>query len=230
MLIPMFNPRIVLVAHEGCGVNQSDLDAIAAALQIQVDRDFKPAYNLGATVVSASQVDKMLTTDWVVGMFKDVDQPNALGYHDMTGGGMPLAKVFPLLDSKDLSKTISHEVLEMLADPLLSKAVQSHLDGRFWAYEVCDAVEADEYTINGVVVSNFVTPHYFEPPPDMAGIQFDFCNKVSAPYEVRPGGYMQWNVGGGWNQVFHSQQLPRAYRQQVQSRSARRAARFGATK
>jgi hypothetical protein len=35
--------------------------------------------------------------------------------------------------------------------------------GRFWAYEVCDAVEETSYIVDRQV-SNFVLPPYFEPP------------------------------------------------------------------
>lgn len=211
-------PDIVIVNHAGSGAKDEDLPKIAAALERQVKEDFAPFYNI--TVNSVSYVPSTSTPPinpkaWVIGLFKDADQPGALGYHDMTPNGMPLAKVFPLLDLQDggnLSTTISHELLEMLADAYLSKAVQGS-DGRFWAYEVCDAVENDEYTIDNVKVSNFVTPQYFEPPQDLDGVKLDYLGKVTKPFEVRPGGYMQYHNGsGGWHQVVHHQTAPRGYR------------------
>lgn len=210
------------------------LDAIAAALQRQLREDFCPKFDVSSSceVVALhgrhapDKSDFSLADDWIIGLFQDADQPGALGYHDETPAGLPLAKVFPLLDAQDgsaLSVTISHELLEMVADPYLSLAVQSH-DGRFWAYEVCDAVENDQYLIDGIAVSNFVTPQYFQPPKLLTGVQLDQMKLVTKPFEVRPGGYMQWNRGNGWHQVLHQEVAPRAYRQSLVGRAHRRAA------
>ncbi len=208
-------PHVVIVNHPGSGANDADLPAIAAALQRQVQEHFAPYYNLTCTVSVAATPGP---NDWCIGLFKDADQPGALGYHDMTPHGQPLAKVFPLLDAQDggnLSTTISHELLEMLADAWLSKAVQD-AHGKFWAYEVCDAVEDDEYVIDNIKVSNFVTPQYFEPPQDLNGVKLDYLGNVTKPFEVRPGGYMQWySSAGGWHQVEHNALAPRHYRKRT---------------
>lgn len=203
-------PHIVIVNHPGSGADDSALPKIAAALQRQAQEHFAPFYNLTCTVgvstPAASRLPVTTPSDWQIGLFKDADQPGALGYHDTTPAGLPLAKVFPLLDAEDgpdgLSITLSHELLEMLADPWLTKCVQSSVDGKFWAYEVCDAVEADKYEIDGVPVSNFVTPAYFEPPSSRAGVKFDYLGLVRKPFEVRKGGYGQWHsASGGWHQL-----------------------------
>lgn len=221
-------PRIIIVDHPGSGApGMMQLAAIAAALTRQVNEHFQPYWNTRCSSVAVAPYMQPTESHWVIGLFKDADQPGALGYHDVTPSGAPLAKVFPLLDAQDggnLSTTISHELLEMLADPYLSRATQGP-DGKFWAMEVADAVEQDEYLIDGVKVSNFVTPHYFEPPQQIAGVKLDHLGLVKAPLEVRPGGYMQWNSGNGWHQVVHSQLAPRAYRQSVAGRQARRANR-----
>jgi hypothetical protein len=223
-------PRIVILDHVGSGApGLMQLKAIAAALHRQVNEHFDVFWNMRATVVADTVAGP---SDWVIGLFKDADQPGALGYHDTTSNGTPLAKVFPLLDAQDgqnLSTTISRELLEMLADPYLSRATQSP-DGRFYALEVGDAVENDEYVIDGVKVSNFVTPHYFEPSQDLTGIRLDYLGLVKTPYEVRPGGYMQWNDGSGWHQITHAQIKPRSYRQRsdrMAKRANRAAARIG---
>jgi hypothetical protein len=208
-------PHVVLVDHPGSGADGVDLAKLAGVLQRQVQHHFGPFWNVSCTVGALSAGLSPALTDWVIGLFRDPDQPGALGYHDTTAAGLPLAKVFPLLDKQDgsdLSVTISHELLEMLADPYLTRCVQSPLDGKFWALEVCDAVENDVYTFDGIALSNFVTPHYFEPPQDLTGIALDYLTLVKRPYEVRPGGYMQWYGNGGWHQVVHDNAAPRAYR------------------
>lgn len=222
-------PIVALVNHSGSGATDAQIASMVGGLQRQLDRDFEPYYNLTATVIA---INTPPPTAWVIGFFKDADQPGALGYHDMTPHGTPLAKIFPILDAKDgakLSVTVSHEILEMIADPYLSKCVQA-ADGRFWAYEVCDACEDDEYDCDGLPVSNFVTPHYFEPPADMTGIKLDQMGLVKKPYEVRPGGYMQWSKGAGWHQTEHADEAGvttarRPYRAQIHGRADRRARR-----
>lgn len=219
-------PRVsvVIIDHPGSGADPSSLAALAAALDRQVKEHFAPLWKVSADV----RYDTAARDgDWVIGLFRDADQPGALGYHDTTPQGLPLAKIFPLLDLQDgspLSTTVSHELLEMLGDPYLCLCVQTG-DGRFWAYENCDAVEADSYTIDGVSVSNFVTPQYFQPPHDLAGCKLDYMGLVKSPGEVRPGGYMQWNDGKGWQQVL-ARGSARKAKPRIDSRQARRAAKL----
>lgn len=194
-----------------------DLVAIARALEKQVQQHFAPVYGISCTVTVASLP---LPGAWTIGLFTDADQPGALGYHDIVGG-LPLAKVFPLLDAQDgtnLSTTISHELLEMLADPFLRLAVQS-VDGRFYAYEACDPCEQEEYEIDGVTVSDFVLPAWY-----VGGDTVDYLGRCTAPLTVNPGGYAQYyDPAIGWQQVLHAELLPRAYRSRLSGRSARRA-------
>jgi hypothetical protein len=64
----------------------------------------------------------------------------------------------------------SHEVLEMLVDPLgtLTRAGNSLKAGQGrveYLLEVCDPCQASKfaYSVNSVLVSDFYTPHYFDP-------------------------------------------------------------------
>ena len=210
---------VVIVDHSGSGADASALPRIAAVLQRQANEHAAPAWNLEQCMVrvapSAPPGSRM------IGLFADADQPGALGYHDMTAAGVPLAKVFPKLDAQDganLSTTISHELLEMLVNPYLARAAQAS-DGKFWTLEICDAVERDEYEIDGVKVSNFVLPSYFEPPSVLGGVRFDYLGLLAAPWTCRPGGYGQWNAGAGWNMIQAGER--RAYRRNASGRSAR---------
>jgi hypothetical protein len=212
--------RVAIVDHPGSGADRQDLYAIAKALTIQAQRDFAPA--TGAPAAHVTFARSPHAGVWTIGLFADPDQPGALGYHDLDPNGHPLAKVFPKLDAQDganLSTTISHELLEMLADPWLTLAAQTSKG--FAAYEACDAVEADEYEIDGVKVSDFVTPAWYEGTGD----RFDFLGLCKHALEVRPGGYAQFNTGSGWHQVTHAELAPRAYRQRQGSRVARRGGR-----
>ena len=89
----------------------------------------------------------------------------------------------------------------------------------------CDATEADKYLINGVWVSNFVTPCYFEPPSSLVGVKLDYMGLIKAPYEIRPGGYNQYWLNG-WRMVQNNSVAPRSYRQAVHGRGALRRRGF----
>jgi hypothetical protein len=54
-----------------------------------------------------------------------------------------------------VSVTASHELLEMMIDPG-AKLWARNTDGRFYTYEMCDAVKDEEYVIDGIAVSDFV--------------------------------------------------------------------------
>lgn len=66
----------------------------------------------------------------------------------------------------DWTVTLSHEVLEMVVNPRNNRLVIGPPDERevfFYAEEICDPVDADSYTINGVQVADFVLPSWFVP-------------------------------------------------------------------
>src|SRR5262249_16165419 len=59
--------------------------------------------------------------------------------------------------------------------------------------EVCDPSEAGEngYQVNGVLVSDFYTPNFFDPVA-ADGVRYSFTGAVEAPLTVLPGGYISW--------------------------------------
>src|ERR1700730_2367311 len=67
--------------------------------------------------------------------------------------------------------------------------------------EVCEAVEADRlgYEIDGVMVSDFITPSWFEPAQ---ADRVDFKRRIARSLELASGGYISvLDAGGGWTQV-----------------------------
>ena len=77
---------------------------------------------------------------------------------------MPIAKVFvkPAIKSGEvISVTACHELLEMLVDPSAALWTDGP-HGTVWAYEVCDVVEDDKIDFNGIKMSDFVYPAYFD--------------------------------------------------------------------
>src|SRR5205807_2681637 len=229
----MANIRVAVI-NASTVLTDEQVQAAVPALQTQVRRDFAPAWGIDADL---SFVPCNAIPDpglWWLTVLDDSDQAGALGYHDITDEGLPLGKVFAKADLRYGSRwtvTASHELLEMLADPEVNLTVfvqQSDQGGRLYAYEVCDACEADElgYAIDGTLVSDFVYPAWFEPSRDPGSAKFDYANKVQAPFELLPGGYIgvfDVTAGVGWQQITAQGSAPKyRMRPQVGSRRERR--------
>lgn len=221
--------RIWLVDHPGSGApDHKVLAAMAAACQKGIDGDFGPALGRGCSFAFGDTKD-MAPGDRILGLFADMDQPNALGYHlpeqieDPTIANPLIGKVAPMLDAQDgaaLSQTIDHELKEALED-LYCNVIVTCADGRLAADECADAVEADGgYAIDGFPLSNFVLPGWYTGKG-----KFDFLGKLSRPMSVTPGGYCQfYDASKGWQMVTAEGAPPRAYRR-LPGRCARRKPR-----
>ena len=144
-------------------VDMGDLVEVAAALQNQATRDLGHIWGIAATV-NAFAYDQIPVGYWPVFVYDHV--PDAAGVH-MTEQGQPYALV---QYGPTWSLTASHECMEMLVDPsgMMTKPGPSIMpdQGRVeYLVEVCDPCESVSfaYSINGVTVSDFYTPHYFDP-------------------------------------------------------------------
>jgi len=125
---------------------------------------------------------------------------------------LPMGKVFAASDLKagtSWTVTASHELLEMLGDPDIDLTVfvqKANTAGILYAYEVCDACEDDSlgYTIDNVLLSDFVYPAWFESFRTEGSTQFDRMHKIQKPFQLLAGGYIGvFNVtaGSGWTQL-----------------------------
>jgi hypothetical protein len=123
---------------------------------------------------------------------------------------LPISKVFVktiLGDNSSVSVGATHEMCEMAVDPWLNSAYQD-AQGVFWAGEVCDPVEADQYgyDIGGILVTDFVTPNWFG--HQHAQTQIDLKQHAVTAFEVLSGGYAQkFNPQTGWQQVTGSKAI-----------------------
>jgi hypothetical protein len=153
----------------------ADMQQVDQALQTQLDRDFTPIWGVRATILAFDKAHK------------------------------PFAQV---KDTQDWSVTASHEMLEMLVDPYGQRFVKApdidpNSDGHWVNYlvEVGDACEIYEYSINGVAVSDFGTPEFYNADAS-AGTEVDFLSRLCQPYEVPAGCYISWidPEDGRWHQ------------------------------
>jgi hypothetical protein len=194
---------------DGVDVDAAELTRVASALSKQVNRDFRPIWGVEATVDAFLDLEDVPTDAWPVVIMRNVQ--GAAGFHD-DENGQPFAVVE---FGEEWSLTASHEVLEMLADPfgrrlrsanLLEQARKLGLPKRRVRYlvEVCDPSEDSRfgYQVNGVLVSDFYTPQFFDPVTS-TGIRYSFTGAIKAPRTVLDGGYISWQdpVNRHWYQV-----------------------------
>jgi len=152
-----------------------DVQDAVRSVNRQVMEDFIPIWGNGRILrlhaPSADPEDlSSLTEEAVRGesaiyLVDEATLPGALGYHDLNTRDMPVGFVF-VLNPNDWTVTLSHEVLELIIDPTVNIFVPGPdpRDPRntvLHTYEVCDAVERTSYAIDGIRVSNFLTPSYF---------------------------------------------------------------------
>lgn len=141
---------------------------------------------------------------WALVLIDDMEQAEYEGYHSLTPDGLPIGYAFvktSLANKDDPVVTYFHELFEMLVDPGIQLAALND-DGTVYAYEVCDAVEYDVFKVDGVDVSNFQYPSWFESFRAPGSTQFDHCNLCKSPYEIRNGGYMSVYENGEWKSIF----------------------------
>ena len=161
------------------------VDALPA-FQAAVSEDFAPLWHVDAELVFIGQDPAPLDGGRIV----LVDSPACWfcdGFHEVVKG-LPRAEV-GMQDGWQV--TFSHELFEMLADPMINRGV---LVGKKWyALEVCDPVEANQiaYTRPStagvpVQISDFVTENWFR--PHSAG-PYDFMRQTNRPLQVLDQGY-----------------------------------------
>jgi len=192
----------VALVSEIAAVKPQQLMKVAAALQKQVTRDVSPIWGIHATVDAFASLDDVEIGYWPIIVVEDV--PNAAGVH-LDQDGQPYALVE---FGNSWSLTASHECVEMLIDPFGDRLVAGRSpkpgQGRVeFLVEACDPSEAAQfaYTVNGVLVSDFYTPQFFDPVPAF-GVRYGFGPHLRSPRKILKGGYISWHdpVSNHWFQ------------------------------
>jgi len=144
---------------------------------------------------------------WAIVFLDNADQPRALAYHDLTPEGLPVSKVFvktTLDDNQLVSVSASHELVEMLVDPAINMMTTGPDPKTMYAYESADPVESLDFNVNGIAMSDFVYPAYFETFRKPNSVQFDQMKQVTKPFQILKGGYQIIFKDGKYSQVYGS--------------------------
>jgi hypothetical protein len=183
-----------------------DVDLVhsaALALNIQVNRDLAQFWPISATVMYLTSPKKIPAGIWPVQLVKTLP-PGEGGFH-ADKHKQPYSKV--IASKADTTWTIdaSHEILEMLVDPYGNRMQSSVAieivggeikdgTGQYgYLVEACDPCEDNKYayTINGIAVSDFITPHFYDPIVT-PGTRYSFTGAIKGPRQILPGGYISW--------------------------------------
>jgi hypothetical protein len=202
----------IAIMNGSTRVTDAEAALMTAAVGRQVSRDVWPAWGIRLPSVTyfppgsaPPPVMHIITlTDTI-----DDAPAGVLGYHTEDPGGRQwgIVAASPSLDSGgdvltgdwSVASILSHEVCELLVDPACNLwAANGH--GRAYSYEVCDPVEAPTYVINGVSVSNFVLPAWFDPELP-SGARYDHMGVLKAPFTLAPGGYCVYLSQGTEHQL-----------------------------
>jgi hypothetical protein len=201
---------ISVVNHTEGQIKDEVLQSAIRSINRQIEGDFAPHWSLGATLrlegrsPTATRKPELadMRGDAVLYLWNKTDVPGVLGYHDANHRGIPYGVVFTELSQavgESWTVTLSHEALELIGDSEVNLLVMGPHPAHpqqtvFHWYEMCDAVQAESYAIDGVEVSNFVLPLYFTGGEEMGG-RNDFLGRIHSgrtlqSFGVNPGGYV----------------------------------------
>lgn len=201
-------------------ISPDRLGNVAAALQAQVVSDFGPVWGIAA-VVSAFATLEDLPPGYLPLVVTTNDLPrHRRGFHLMMGG-LPFGIVRYDDKDGGWTVAASHELLEMLCDPFAQRTAlgpslsdnkndqltaagkggdrviegdtNPYVPQGFVNYlvEVCDPCEESTYEINGVTVSDFVTPSYYDTRGSSSG-PYSFRGGIKSQLGVLEGGSISW--------------------------------------
>jgi hypothetical protein len=173
------NKRSVVVVNHS-RIPDSEVNLTASAVNRQIRENLLPTWGIYALVWAGPEV----SSTWKIHLWDEppVSAIDSLGKREIENGNVFIG---PCQRNKTpWSVILSHETLELLVNPQLNKYVLG--SGRFWAHEICDPVKGSLYSIDGVLVANFVYPEWFL----VGGVgKFDHLGLLKSSFSLLPEGY-----------------------------------------
>jgi len=220
-------PTITCINHASADLGV-DFDDLIAALQVFVTEHVAPVWGTPAKLIKASGYRKGC---WAIVFSDHAKHAKALAYHELTPDGYPQSKVFvktTRADGTPVSMAASHELVEMLVDPSMNLEVMKP-DGKLvHRYEAADPVQELHFLVNGMRMTDFVYPAYFESFHKPGSVRFDHNNVLKKPFQIHLHGYQSVYVNGKWTLRFGSRAKQKKY--EKEDRRGRRLHRRDAEK
>jgi hypothetical protein len=205
--------RQIAVISQSKHLDAGAVARAAAAVQQQVCVDFAPVWGGSATVAAFPTLQDKPDGFWPV-VIRDILTTGDLGAHLTEAGDKPFALV--AFSGSRWTITLSHEILEMLADHLGTDWIAGPSPRREdesvqFLVEVCDPCQSDDcaYAVNGDQwVSDFVMPDFYT---GSGPGTYSFRGKITKPRSVAPGGYVTWKdpLDDTWWQLYDDGPGPR---------------------
>lgn len=202
-------------------INTELVQSVAAALNMQVTRDVPQFWPVQATVLYLPNAKKIPAGVWPVKLVRSLP-PGEGGFH-LDKHNQPYAEVIATPGDDSWSIDASHETIEMLVDPSgnrMQSSIAIEIEGNTiedgtgqfnYLVEACDPCEANNYgyEIQGVAVSDFITPHFYD-PVTTSGTRYSFTGALTKPRQILPGGYISFvnQESDEWQQILYLGSTP----------------------
>jgi hypothetical protein len=228
-------PDTVALVHSAGTLPSEELESVAEAMTLQAHQDFAPVWNVKAPTVKYQPAAP--DAGWYIELIPHLQKTNAGGFHKTEVAledGIPALVPYATIDlglvtanGGHWSVAASHELLEMLADPVgdrysdAAAAPGGFADAERVPYliEVCDPCAPFSYQSGGAWVSDFVTPAYYSSPGE-APAPYSFKENINEPLQVLKGGYVTfrdpktkklWWKHFRYDGQMHIEPVPRRY-------------------
>jgi hypothetical protein len=187
----------IQVVNDSRHLKDDEILAALPAVQTQIHRDFAPAWGIDASLEFVEKRRQPDPGTWWIAFIDYARHAGGEGNHFLTKSGLPFGRVFVQSTKKvaqEWTSAFSHELLELLADPdtnVVASRGTTRKNSVWYAHEVCDPCADDSYgyKIDGVLVSDFVYPAWFE-SFHKEGARFDHQKLITKPFQVLPLGYV----------------------------------------
>jgi hypothetical protein len=184
-------------------VDRRLMAAAAAAFNVQVNRDLPQFWPIKASVTYLADPDLVTPGMWPVRIVHGLASEEG-GCH-VGAHNQPFAKVINTPGGDEWTLEASHEICEMLVNPFgnalqpstplcVDEGMLGDREGAAeYLVEACEpcASAAAAYEIDGVMVSDFISPRYFDRLA-VAGVRYSFAGSICAPRQILPGGRLSW--------------------------------------
>jgi hypothetical protein len=194
--------------NETSDISDAELAEALNAIQHQITNDFAPVWGTPALLTMLSAGQNFPEGSWPLHVVDYTQVFYALGYHTKDyGKNIPWGDVgvkSSQENGQSWTVTLSHEIMEMIGNPYVDlwhnyisweyidpSPLVGYLTGYLAWHEMSDPCEFDGfgYTINGVLVSDFLYPSYFNPDVDGTVTKFDHTECLTGFGDIAYGGY-----------------------------------------
>jgi hypothetical protein len=203
----MLPTRVALVPYTTDRFPLDELGRVADVLQRQVNEHVGPVWSVHGIVKNFSSIDDVPTGYIPLVIVGESDLKGREHAFHYAPDGQPLGLVE---HRQNWTQMASHELIEILCDPWGNRTVAGRsladtdqtivggpcrdLGAVEYLVEVCDPCQRQPYPLDGVAVSDFVTPAYYGDPDQGRQGPYSHTGEVKKPLQILPGGYITWSV------------------------------------